>query len=266
MVFSRGRKRSREDDEAEAPTSWSPWNFMPQRKRARADAEERTCRLCFGGEEDGPLVQPCACRGTAKWVHKHCLEAWRRTAEREDAAYRCVQCMDHYRDALSIELLRDRLQVERAVGQTSSQVSHLAAAFELFAAINMIISPVTLLGGRLQAFQRHRDARLGVVRPGVLHEWRANHAEHKQRDREAVSTTSCTSSCGSCRLAARLPASRGARQARSPMGAGPSCPQLRMPYSWHALSSPWVRRRRRRPRARDRLHARRAHEARADHV
>ena len=186
MVFSRGRKRSREDDEAEAPTSWSPWNFMPQRKRARADAEERTCRLYYGGEEDGPLVQPCACRGTAKWVHKHCLEAWRRTAEREDAAYRCVQCMDHYRDALSIELLRDRLQVERAVGQTSSQVSHLAAAFELFAAINMIISPVTLLGGRLQAFQRHRDARLGVVRPGVLHEWRANHAEHKQRDREAV--------------------------------------------------------------------------------
>ena len=85
MVFGRGRKRGLEDDEAEAPTRWSPWNFMPQRKRARADAEERTCRLCYGGEEDGPLVQPCACRGTAKWVHKHCLEAWRRTAEREDA-------------------------------------------------------------------------------------------------------------------------------------------------------------------------------------
>ena len=71
--------------EAEAPTRWSPWSFMPQRKRVGADAEERTCRLCYGGEEDGPLVQPCACRGTAKWVHKHCLEAWRRTAEREDA-------------------------------------------------------------------------------------------------------------------------------------------------------------------------------------
>ena len=56
-----------------------------QRKRAREEEEEKRCRLCYGGEEDGPLVQPCACRGTAKWVHKHCLEAWRRTAEREDA-------------------------------------------------------------------------------------------------------------------------------------------------------------------------------------
>ena len=92
-----------------------PWNFMPQRKRTRADAEERTCRLCYGGEEDGPLVQPCACRGTAKWVHNHCLEAWRRTAEREDAAYRCVQCMDHYRDALSIELLRKALEMRREI-------------------------------------------------------------------------------------------------------------------------------------------------------
>ena len=115
MVFGRGRKRGLEDDEAEAPTRWSPWNFMPQRKRARPDAEERTCRLCYGGEEDGPLVQPCACRGTAKWVHNHCLEAWRRTAEREDAAYLCVQCMDHYRDALSIELLRKALEMRREI-------------------------------------------------------------------------------------------------------------------------------------------------------
>ena len=75
---------------------------MPSgRKRAREEVdEEKTCRLCWGDEEDGPLVQPCACRGTAKWVHKHCLEEWRRTGERFDAAYRCGQCMDHYRDAL----------------------------------------------------------------------------------------------------------------------------------------------------------------------
>ena len=33
------------------------------------EEEEKTCRLCFGGEDDGPLVQPCACRGTAKFVH-----------------------------------------------------------------------------------------------------------------------------------------------------------------------------------------------------
>ena len=43
------------------------------------EAEETTCRLCFGDGTDGLLVQPCACRGSAKWIHKHCLEQWRRT-------------------------------------------------------------------------------------------------------------------------------------------------------------------------------------------
>ena len=66
--------------------------------------EEKTCRQCWGNEDDGPLVQPCACRGSAQWIHKACLEQWRRTSPREDAAYRCGQCMDYYRDALSLEL------------------------------------------------------------------------------------------------------------------------------------------------------------------
>ena len=70
----------------------------------------RKCRVCYG--ENGPLVQPCACRGSAKWTHEHCLEEWRRTSVKEDAAYRCGQCMDKYRDALSLELLRERLGAE----------------------------------------------------------------------------------------------------------------------------------------------------------
>eukprot|EP00964_Phaeocystis_antarctica_P049491 scaffold28702_cov62-Phaeocystis_antarctica.AAC.7 len=82
--------------------------------------EEKTCRLCWGDDDDGPLVQPCACRGSAQWIHEHCLEQWRHTSPREDAAYRCGQCMDEYRDALSIELLGARLQVERTNGQSTS--------------------------------------------------------------------------------------------------------------------------------------------------
>jgi tetratricopeptide (TPR) repeat protein len=84
-----------------------------------AEPEEMTCRLCWGDEDDGPLVQPCACRGSAKFIHKHCLERWRRTSTNEDAAWRCGQCMDKYRDALSIELLSARFRAERAREQTS---------------------------------------------------------------------------------------------------------------------------------------------------
>ena len=98
---------------------------------AEEEAEEERCRLCFGGEDDGPLVQPCACRGSAKLIHKHCLERWRRTSPREDAAYRCGQCMDEYRDALSIELLSARLQAERTDGQArNSTLSTLACELQ----------------------------------------------------------------------------------------------------------------------------------------
>ena len=68
------------------------------RAQEKGDAEEERCRLCLGGEEDGPLVQLCACRGSARLVHRHCLEKWRRTSGKEDAAYRCGECKDYYRD------------------------------------------------------------------------------------------------------------------------------------------------------------------------
>ena len=78
------------------------------------------CRHCRDDEDEGLLVQPCACRGSAKWIHKHCLEEWRRTSPKEDAAYRCGQCRDEYRDALSLELLSARLQAERVGGEDTS--------------------------------------------------------------------------------------------------------------------------------------------------
>ena len=63
---------------------------------SREDEDEKVCRLCRGGEDDGPLVLSCACRGSAKWIHKACLEEWQRTGSREDTADRCGQCKDEY--------------------------------------------------------------------------------------------------------------------------------------------------------------------------
>ena len=89
--------------------------------------------MCLEGEEKGPLVQLCACRGSSKWSHRACVEHWRRNSDKEDAAYRCGQCMDYYRDALSLELLRARLQAKRASGQaiTHSTLSRLARELQV---------------------------------------------------------------------------------------------------------------------------------------
>ena len=86
---------------------------------AAEEAEEERCWVCLEGEEGGPLVQLCACRGTNTWAHKRCVDEWRRTSLSKDAAYRCGVCKDHYRDALSLELLSARLQAERANGEST---------------------------------------------------------------------------------------------------------------------------------------------------
>ena len=104
----------------DTPTRHSHMVPCAERKRAREEEDETRCRVCLEGEDDGPLVQPCACSGSIKWIHEHCLERWRRMSPREDAAYCCGECRDYYRDALSIELLSARLQAERANGQDIS--------------------------------------------------------------------------------------------------------------------------------------------------
>jgi len=40
------------------------------------ETEAPTCRICFGGTEDGELIQPCSCRGSMRWVHSKCLSTW----------------------------------------------------------------------------------------------------------------------------------------------------------------------------------------------
>jgi hypothetical protein len=67
------------------------------------DDDEKMCRYCFEGEEAGPLISPCACRGGQKWVHLACLRRWQRIVlvsqpthpafyERDPRHYKCNVC------------------------------------------------------------------------------------------------------------------------------------------------------------------------------
>ena len=61
--------------------------------------EERTCRLRWGNEDDGPLVQPCASgRGSAQWIHEHCLATELKAQGKYDEAEQL------YRKALEVAL------------------------------------------------------------------------------------------------------------------------------------------------------------------
>lgn len=60
-----------------------------------ADAE-RTCRICLGSDEREEMIAPCRCMGTARWVHRGCLDEWR-AQERVPLAFtQCPTCRFQY--------------------------------------------------------------------------------------------------------------------------------------------------------------------------
>ena len=67
------------------------------------DDDDRICRYCFEGDEAGPLISPCLCKGDQKFVHLKCLRRWQRTVlvsqpthpafyEKDPRHYKCNVC------------------------------------------------------------------------------------------------------------------------------------------------------------------------------
>jgi len=58
------------------------------------DAE---CRICFEQQTlDNILINPCACKGTSKYVHLHCLQEWRNISDNPMAKIKCMECNEYY--------------------------------------------------------------------------------------------------------------------------------------------------------------------------
>jgi len=59
------------------------------------------CRFCLDvGTLDNkfnPLIAPCQCKGSIKYVHKNCLNMWRRTDMRPDQDIQCPLCKTIYK-------------------------------------------------------------------------------------------------------------------------------------------------------------------------
>ena len=62
------------------------YNFKNNNKidnniRFTEEKKEHFCRICYGEEEDNdnPLIQPCSCQGSMKYIHLNCLKHWLET-------------------------------------------------------------------------------------------------------------------------------------------------------------------------------------------
>ncbi|KAF8937497.1 hypothetical protein BGZ58_002602 [Dissophora ornata] len=114
---SRGQPDGREDVRRSFFSSPTPTSTMPGAFNVGLDAEippyggaaaatatavndplvdERQCRICLGGadEEDtlGRLISPCLCKGSMKYVHVECLNAWRARSPKRESHYKCDTC------------------------------------------------------------------------------------------------------------------------------------------------------------------------------
>ena len=58
--------------------------------------EESTCRICWCGElgDDDPLLQPCRCSGSVRYVHKKCNQQWMASSKRAYCEVRCRPCSE----------------------------------------------------------------------------------------------------------------------------------------------------------------------------
>jgi len=61
------------------------------------ESEDRLCWLCMDADRAEPLVSPCACRGTIRFVHASCIETWLNERLRQPLAEtRCGLCGQQY--------------------------------------------------------------------------------------------------------------------------------------------------------------------------
>jgi hypothetical protein len=84
----------------------------------------RCCRICYDDSDDdtNPLFRPCLCRGTMRWVHVECLQAWRQTSVNPKSFYKCEQCHFEY---VFGNNLRDQFFLARLLAMEG--VKHLVA-------------------------------------------------------------------------------------------------------------------------------------------
>lgn len=60
--------------------------------------ETSSCRICFDdGFSNNPLISPCECRGTSKYIHKTCLYVWIASQSNLDLKKSCEICKSDYK-------------------------------------------------------------------------------------------------------------------------------------------------------------------------
>ncbi|KAG5192027.1 hypothetical protein JKP88DRAFT_294451, partial [Tribonema minus] len=137
---------------------------------AAAAATPLQCYMCFDDDEEGdnPLVAPCECRGSTKYVHVHCLQRWHTSKERHQpcivsnkkGAQVCGVCKAPYKTHLRlpngdfIPLLRPQLRPPFISFTVCTRHQHQEELFSTRFHLSFSSLMLSRGGGAAQASQR----------------------------------------------------------------------------------------------------------------
>lgn len=59
----------------------------------------KTCRICYISDSKfgNELICPCNCSGSNKYIHRNCLDKWRKKYYQKENYYRCEVCLKKYK-------------------------------------------------------------------------------------------------------------------------------------------------------------------------
>jgi RING-variant domain len=115
------------------------------------DDDEKTCRICLQDDNDDDddephdLIAPCRCKGSSKWVHRHCLDQWRAVNRQDIAFSQCTECLFQYHLETDND---DNAATSVTTVQCPKKLSYcLYVSRDLCCILTMIQMVIALLGG-----------------------------------------------------------------------------------------------------------------------
>ena len=87
------------------------------------------CRICHCESEPGmPLISPCVCAGSLKYVHQACLQQWIKSADTKS----CELCKYNFQMTTRIKPFRKVRMLLKLCSHAPSKLSYLSIALLIF--------------------------------------------------------------------------------------------------------------------------------------
>ena len=82
IKFKKNKSKDKDKDSVSVGTNLQEVQVKSKGSSEKVESRYKICRICYSEEEseDNPLIQPCICSGSMKYIHLECLRHWLRTS------------------------------------------------------------------------------------------------------------------------------------------------------------------------------------------